>query len=527
MAYMGVEATIPLGQLGLMTDMTPSELPPGALIEAKNIVFNKGTLEKAPGSLVYNPNYQLDGAVVALHDWWPNTTFQRMIALTNSGKIYRDIGDRTFTLATPINTGFANATPNSMFVDGGNETAGRDKKLFMFTDGAYQLQVLSGDGTEFAEISSPAADWTSNNYPRLGLVHRNRLWAFQGQRAYASNTGDHENFTSGILTQSIFPGEGGDIIGAFVYKGRMVAFKEGNFVYFLNETDPSSDNWYWQKLASNFGLAAPNGIAEVLDDLFVGNSTGTVTSYKAADTLGDLESGDVFRIAKMERYHRANSHPSGIRQLHALYDEELKQAYFTTRNGYRTENDRLVNIDVNNPSPRISYLDKGTPVSLMMRRDRKSNIPGPFYGDSTGFIHQMNYEDRLEGSSSYMGRFQTAYTDFRYVDGSLMNRQKHFDWLTVEYVPEGNHPLSIEVFIDGKYISTKTVTMQAQGVYLDTFLLSTDRLAQYTTQSGRIPLTGTGKRISFRCSNNGANQSFQIASLTVGFRAGSNDNPRF
>lgn len=526
MAYSGIEITIPLGNFGLFTDDAPMSLPPGALIEAKNVVFNNGVVQKAPGAREYSAT-ALGSTVMGFHDWWPVPELQRMIALTSAGSLFRDTGNLTFSGGTAITTGLQQVGPNSMFIEGGNETLGQNKKLFLLTFGKNQVQVLDGDGTVFTDIAAPAADWVSADYPKVGTVHRNRLWLFSGNRAYGSNTGDHENFTSSIVTQSIFPGEGGDIIGVFVFKGRMFVFKEGNFVYFLNESDPDTTNWYWQKLASNFGIASPNCIVQALDDMLVGNSTGTVTSYSAAESLGDIESADLFRASKMERYHRANSHPKGLPEMHGLYDEELKQVYFTYRSTYKNDNDRLINLDANNQNVRISFLDKGVPVCLGKRRDSRTNIPVPMYGSTDGKIYFMNQEDRLEGAVSYIGRFQTAFTDFKWADPQVANRQKHFDWLTLEYVPEGAHSVSIEYFIDGKYIDTVTVSMEADEDYLGTVVLGTDRLAQYTTQSNRVPLTSSGKRISFRVSNSGSNESFQISGITVGFRAGGQDDTRY
>jgi len=518
MAYAGAVAVIPVGDLGLLTDRSPGQLPLGALIEAKNVVINQGTVQKAPGSYIYNSSYVLDGEVVGAWDWFPDPFTQRFIAITSAGKIYRDIGDRTFTLGVPIVSGLTGLNPRSQFVEGGNETAGRSKKLFLFSDGNNQLKVLSGDGLTFADITLPAADWTVGNYPRVGVTHRNRLWAFQDQRAYASTTGDHEDFqAASILTQSIFPGEGGDIIGAFVFKGRLFTFKEGEFVYYLEDSDVDSDNWFWRKLASNFGLSAPNAIVNALDDMFVGNATGTITSYKAADTLGEIESGDIFRIAQIERYLRRTTHPIGLEYQHAIYDEELKQMYFTYRSTYRTTNDMLVNVDLNKDFPRVTYMQKGTPTCLGLRRNT-NKINEPFYGSASGYIHIMNYEDRLEGATAYEGAFQTAFTDFRDADPRFASQQKLFDFLWVEFVPEADVDLSIGVYIDGKFIETVTTRLELANEELGEFVLGTERLGQYTTLSNPIPLHGIGRRISFRVYNSGSNQSFQIASLSVGFR---------
>lgn len=526
MSYSGVTATITLGQLGLHTDMSPSDLPPNALIEAKNIILSNGMCQKAPGTLLYNPDDALDSSIVALHDWWPTTVQQRLIAVTSGGSVYRDIGDRTFNSATATTTGLGPLTPNCMFVEGGQEVSGNAKKLFLFTDGQNQLKVLSADGSTFADVSLPAADWDNPKYPRVGTVYRNRMWAFQGQQAYASDTANFENFTSNNLVQNIFPGEGGDILGVVVFKGRMFAFKEGNFVYFLDDSSTTSTNWYWKKLSNNFGLSAPNAILESLNDLLAGNSSGTVTSYSATEAFGDIESADILRAANMEQYLRANLSTSGIMNMHAHYYEAKKLLFFTYRTTYQTHNDMLLVIDMNTQTPRVTFWEKGTPQCLSQKLDI-NRIPRPMYGDASGFVHTMDYEDRLEGTASYEGAFRTAYTDFRFVDPTMVHRQKHFDHLWVEFVEEGPHEISIDVFIDGRLIETITTDMNIEGTYLNTFLLDTDRLAERTTQTSPIPLHGTGRRISFRVYNSGSNQSFQIASLTVGFRPGQDGATKF
>lgn len=527
MPYAGIEAPIPLGGFGLNTDGALSDLPPGSLIEATNITLERGFVQKAPGALIWNTDDQLDSDVVAVHDWWPETYLQRMIAVTDTGNIYRDINDRTFNGATAITTGLGILTPNCQFVEGGNEVASANKKLFLFTDGRNQLKVLEGDGTSFADISGPAADWTTNNYPRVGVTHRNRLWAFQGQQYYASETDDHEDFTGmGLLTGAIFPGEGGDVIGARVYRGRLFAFKEGNFVHFLDDSDTNSDNWVWRKLTSNFGLAAPNSIVEALNDMLGGNSSGTVTSYQATETLGDVEPGDIFRAANVEQYIRANFSANGLGFMHALYYESKKQIFFTYRSTYKTTNDMLICLDMNREFPRITTWVKGAPQCLALRRDI-NGIPKPIYGGADGYVYIMDYEDRLEGSTAYEGAFRTAYTDFRYIQPKLASTQKHFDWLKMEFKEEGPHSVNVDVFIDGRFIETISVPMNAEGTYLDSFLLDTDRLAEATTQSLRYPLHGTGHRISFRVYNSGSNESFQIASIVVGIRPASQDSSKF
>lgn len=517
MAYQGLEVNIPLGLFGIISDLPPSDIPLGAVIDARNVSMINGYIEKAPGTLVWNPDHQLPAGIVSIYDYWPETHLQRLIAVTEDGQVFRDIGDRTFSNATAIKAGLGPLTPNVSIVEGGQETAGREKKLFLFTEGNNQVQVLEGDGVSLLDIAAPASDWTNPNYPTYGVIHRNRLWAFQGQFSYASDTGDHENFQSNFLFNPIFPGEGGAIKGAFVFKGRLFAFKDEGFVYYLDDQDTNSSNWVWRKLASNFGLSGPNAIIDALNDMIAGNTTGTLTSYVATDKLGDVESADIFRSSSMENWARKNLDRTGIRFQHGMYYPEKKLAFFTYRTYARPENDALLVIDLNGQQPKLYLWPKGTPQCLAMRRDLYE-IPRPIYGDSEGFVHMLDYADRIEGDTAYTSSFQTPFLDFRQVDPSLAGKQKHFDYLKLEFIEAGNWDVFIDYYIDGKFIETKTLSMDIDSEYLGTFALDEDLLRGEHSKASQVPLRGTGRNISFVVRNSGARQTFKITGMQVGFR---------
>ncbi len=515
MGYTGQVATIQLGDLGLLTDLPPGAIPRGALIRANNVSYETGMITKAPGSLRYNTQV-LPAGIVGLWDWWPNVTQQRLIAACSNGAIYRDIGDRVFGSATAIATGLGNLTPRCMFVEGGNETAGRNKKLFFFS-GESQVMVLSGDATTMAEIDSPAADWAVPNFPKFGLIHRNRLWAFMGQRAYASDTGDHENHTSNNLTQNIFPGEGGNLIGGHVFRGRLFVFKEGGFVYFLDDSDSDSDNWNWRKLASNFGLASPNGIIEALNDMIAINESGSPISYNAVDSLGEIESADVLRLLQIENYYRSVCSNVGLEHTHAIYYEAKKQAFFTGRTGYRLTNNNLLHLDFNKQQPRAAFWPKDAADCLALRKDL-NKVPKPIYGASDGYVYLMDQEDRLVGGSAFTGEFKIAHTDFRFLDERLGHKNKLFDYLAIEFMPMGTWDLEVDVYIDGTFSETINYSMDVRDDGLGSFTLDTDPLGREETQTIQKPLHGSGRRLSFHCRQSGSNQNFALASFNVGFR---------
>lgn len=522
MAYSGETVTIPLGAYGLLTDVAPGNIPANALIKADNVVCNIGSIEKIGGSLKYNSS-ALSDKIVALFDWHPTNWQQRLIAACADGTIYRDIGDRTFSGGTAINSGLSGLTNRCQFVEGGKEGLSNAKKLFLFSEN-NQVQVLSGDGTAFADITSPAADWTAPNFPTCGIVHRNRLWAFLKQRAYASDATDHEDFTGGgILTMNVGAGEGGDIVGAYVFKGRMFVFKEGNFTYYLDDTDTTSSNWVFRKLDTGIGLASPHSIVQMINDLIFMNTTGSLSSGIASQNFGDMESADVLANAQIEDYVRSVTSVSGLQYSHALYYEAKKQAYFTYWSTYNGSNDKFLVVDMNTPNPRFTFCTKDNPECLASRKDN-NGVLRPIYGDPSGFVYWMDREDRDVGGSAYTGTFQTPHIDFRHLDPRLANKEKHFDWLSIEFVPEGAWDISVDVYIDGKFRETLTFSMKNRSDGMDSFTLDTDLLGREDAQtSPSKQLHGTGRRISLKFYNAGLRQSFKIASFTVGFRvAGEN-----
>lgn len=516
MAYKGESVNIPLGEYGLLTDIASGKAPESSLTLARNICFTNGCVEKAPGGIKWN-DVALPAGIVALHYWQPSLVQERMIAVTETGSIYKG-RDREF--GTAINTGLGTLNPNCVFAEGGAEVAGRTKKLFLFTAGKTLPYVLEGDGTTFEPISGPSTDWAGTNFPKFGVVHRNRLWAFAGQIGYASATDDHENFASDNLVDPIYPGEGGELLGAYVFKGRLFAFKDGGFVYLLNDLAADSSEYYWEKIASNFGLSAPNGIDEVLNNLYAGNSTGTITDYAASEKLGSVEASDLIQNLLFENHLRGNASKVGVPYQHLLYYAEKKMLFATYRSAYYTYNDMLIMIDFSSGQPRPSYWIKGSPQCMALYKD-VNQIERPMYGNKDGFVILMDREDRLEGGVAYRGEFQTVHTDLSFANPKFKHREKHFDHLAVNYIPESTGNLMCDYYVDGRFVETLTFQLiQYDESKLGDLLLGTDRLSQLSPETCVRPLAASGRTFSARFYNEGSNQSFKIPSITVFFRPG-------
>lgn len=526
MAYQGLEATIPFGQYGIMSDMSPTDIPPNALINAHDIVLHPGYIEKAPGSSKYNSSALGSGTnIVAGIDWWPTITKQRMIVAGSNGSIYRDIGDGLFSGGTAIKTGLSGLTNRCMFVEGGAETASESKKLF-FISGNNQIQVLEGDGTSFAAIATPSADWTTPNFPKCGVIHRNRLWVFMGQRSYASSTADHEDFVNNDLADVVYPGEGGEIISAKVFKGRLFCFKQGGFVYYLNDTSADNTEWYWQKLDSGVTIASPNSVQQVMNDLVIGTASGSLVSGTAVEALGDIKSADIFSAAKVEQFMRNGTSNSGLEEMVSTYYAEKKQGYFTYRTMYTNYNNAHVTLDMAAGIPRILFNKKDV-ITCFFERQDINKVRRICYGSTDGYVYLMDRADRDVGGNAFTSTFQTPHIDFRHLDPKIASRKKIFDWMQVEFIECGDWNISCDVIIDGDIIETLSIPMANRNDFLDAFTLDSSRLASEETQRSVVqPLHGSGRTLSLKFYNSGLRQNFKIASFTVGFRLGAQDAPR-
>lgn len=535
MSYEGQWAEIPVGTAGLLSDMPSSEIPHTSLIRATNIDYSPGYIQKAPGSIRYNTTV-FTGGLVGLLDYWLDGITQRTLVATSDGKIWKDKGDRTFSTMTPVQTGLGTLDGRCTFVIGGNEIAGNPKKVFFFNGGTQQIQVLSGDGVLMSKIALPASDWpnatpsvnANSYYPSFGLIHRARLWAFMKSTAYASSTSNHEDFSTpaNILINLVGPGDGGDIIGAFVYKGTMLVFKQGDVCYRLIDTDSSAANWYFSKFSEGFSIANWHANLQVLDDLITMNSTGTLTSYKATQAYGNFEQGDLFKAARVSQFYKQRTTPSAVTFAQATYYPERGRAYFTSRSGYKTYNDEMIVYDVSNPeAPKFSLWTHFQADCLAMRRDI-NNIQRPIYGGTDGYMYLADRETRSVNGVAYTAEFQTPYMDFRHLDPTLSEKQKNFQVLSVTFTPDGNHSLSVDVWIDGKFSETVTAAQTIDTNYLGAFKLGTSKLGSEDEQTVFVPIHGTGRRISLRCYNGNALESFKVSKISIGFRISGNDSTR-
>lgn len=547
MAYTGQIVPIPLGNMGLYTDDAQTITPPQGLLRAENIEVKNGFIEKQPGSrkwnlkAILNPDTGKPARIAAIFDWWPDQTTQRMIAVTGDGRVYRFTDFTSFSEITPLQppfVGAGNVAPATLkvtippfIVSGGQEQADSPRKLFIFT-GNDPVQVIAGDAITRYSMQLPALDWSGRNQPYFGIVFLNRLWCFGNQNfphlLYASNVNDQEDFQTfgATLAVNVFPGDNERLIAGINFKGRLFLLKRPLGIYFIDTSNPAAP--IPQKLGDSFGGSSQQCLMQVLEDVWVGNCSGTITSGTATLNLGGLQQDDVVKDMKCFRYLSENTNPLVGSDQKALWYEAKKLAFFTFHSPSGMDTDRIFTIDFQSGNPRASMSTKETPLCMCLVKDI-SFVQRPFYGSNDGFIYQMDQDDRSVGGNGennigghgYLMNFQLPYVDFGFVNPAYSEINKNFDFLEITFEPTGDWDLKADIFLDNVFSETVSFNLAQGDVMDDNFKLDVSRLSGPGLRSQRIPIHGQGRRISVKFYNDELNHNAKISAMTYYFRLAS------
>lgn len=526
--YTGQSTNIPLGNMGLYTDDSQTISPPQGFQLATNCQTQLGFVGKSPGSVQWNAT-PLDQPILGLWDWWPDEATQRMIAVTADGRVWRYTDRFHVSEVTPIGSAPVTLRINKkvIFVSGGREVGGAPRKLFIFT-GNDPVQVITGDGTQRSNIALPALDWTMNNQPTFGVIYAARLYCFGNQnlphQIYGSNVLNQEDFQTVGTTDflQVYPGEGDGIMSAQVFKGNLGLIKYPLGIYFLNNSQGFSVP---EKIGTSFGAASAECAVQVVDDLWIANSSGTISSLTATLATGGYMNGDVTKNLKVFRFLQENVAQLKAFDRSAVWYDAKKMALFTYHSPSGLYCDRILAIDFQSGTPRVVFYDKDQPNCLTMVKDI-TQVLRPFYGSNDGYIYQMDYATHvvgpLEGSlaKGYKMTFQTEDMDFGFLARQYAEVNKNFDFLEITFLPTGNWQLNADIFLDNVYSETVKFTLKQADVMSQDFVLNKSRLAGPGLRSQRVPIHGQGRRISVKFYDNGMPyQDVQVAAMTIYFRA--------
>ena len=558
--YEGKQIQIPVGQGGLMSDVAPNLIPENRLISAKNVQLRNGVAEKCFGAYVYIKFFSYNGIdydhivdvddpalgpakIVGVYDWWPDSATQRLIVVTQNGRVYSYSNPYVFIEVVPstVEDDTGNTAPTRLsiigqvtFVECGREFLGtggtsNPKKLFIFTGGS-QIQVLENGTVTRRNIQKPAADWDGSTghdrYPVSGVSFFNRVFVF-GQSNLphfvygSSNTVSstelgHEDFT--ITTTfntalfNVYPGEGERVQAAFEFKNKLHVLKYPKGLYQLQQPDIGNPiGWYFAKLNNDIGVASSLGVIALQDDVFAIQDTRMLQSLSATLNLGGIEAANVYRALGIQTLVDENTSSLGIGQQQAIWHEAKRAAYFLYRGASSLLNNFLVKFDYSENTPKAIFLTAFQPNSLGLRKN-VTLVNELMYGSSDGLVYLMDQAGRYVGTdaSVYTSEFQTPHMDFK------DPRNKLYDFVEIEYIPTGNVTLSMDWFIEGRKQGTKSFNL-GKANQLDSFILDQSRLQGTSTRKQRLKITGRGRSLSLKFYNSDAH-NFRLTGITVSYR---------
>jgi hypothetical protein len=511
--YAGHIVELPVGTDGLTGSKNLGTIRPSQLLQATNVTYEQGTIQKEPGATAYNGT-AITGSpsIIGGWDWWPTNGVQRMVVMGSDGKLYKDDGAGTF--GTTLKSGLTVTNVAPVFVEGGKEAAAGNRKLFTFT-GVNAVQVLSADGATTTDLATPPADWSGTNQPVAGLIHEYRLMGFGNlndpHRLYWSTPTNHEDFTgtdSGTL--AIYPGEGERLICGMSFKWGVVLWKYPKGIYIVDTSDPNIDNWRVFKINDKIGMASPLAAGIVDDDILFMDSTSNLQFISAVQAYGDMANRNLSAVSDIATLVRDSINFGQLGNVRFVYYGAKREAHFAVAGtGSNANNARLV-VDFNRPDlPRFRWSDRDRPQSIWLRKD-SNNVPRLVHGDDTGKVWLMDQSNRTKGGA-YNGQFQTAHTDLGFLDPALATKRKMYDYLELVVEPKGNWNVSADIVIDGDIKETVQFNMGQNGAGLGSFTLGTDALAGEAVLNKKKRIHGSGRRFSVIYRNNGDGEDFSIA----------------
>lgn len=512
--------TIPLGAEGLTGQRNIADVRPTQLIQAFNVGYDRGPVQKIGGAAKYNST-AITGTpkILSGHDWHPVEGTQRMVVMTDDGKVLRDTGDGSFGVT--LKTGLSQSKKTGVFIDGGQETIGNNKKLFLFT-GENVVQVVSGDGVTMADITLPPADWTGAGQPVTGVVHEGRLWGALSHRLYASDPDDHEDFSgSGALQFPLFPGVGDEIKALTSFKGALVVWKRPRGIYLLDTSSPTTGNWRSFPISEVIGIAGPRAFAAIDDDVAFIGTGGEIHLISAVDLFGNLGTRSLSSQLELDDVVTTEfSAPSAGFPMGVYYSAK-RILMFALPGPGATQNTRIWTLDFNGRTAiRSAIIDRDIPVSLWLRRDI-NGVERPVNGDDVGFIRDLDQDSKSKDGAGYQSTFQTPHMDFSQIEPILGTIRKNGQFLELVAEPQGDWDVNVDVLWDGDLEETLTFNMGTSGGAIGSFILGTDKLGGQEVLNRRRRMSGSGRRLSLIFRNSGDGQDFSLSRAYVHFTPGS------
>lgn len=515
-------ARIPVGRSGLNGSRNVSDIPNTSLIQADNISYVGGTIQKDGGIANFNAS-ALSGTpnIVGGWDWNHDGNTQRSVIVTDDGDILKDSGTATYpvTLASGLTI---NSGDLATFAEGDKLAALDDRKLFICT-GSNAVQVLAADGATTAALTTPPTDWSGANQPKFMLQHDGRMFGGGNENSphllYYSTTTDHQDFTGvGSGTISIFPGEGQKILGAVSRVGSIIVFKNKG-IYQVDTRDPDLTKWRVYRITSALGIAGVRAYDQVEDDILYVDQNYDIRTIVTTDRFADFSSTSISDPQEINEWMRDNLDlaNSGLWSVQ-WYPTKREVHISVTASGQTEPGSRLV-IDINRQLLKWRYSPRPSCVSLWTREI--NGVEELMAGGNDGFIRRLDQETKQDEGVGFVSEFQTPFLDFSNEDERLETVRKNGKFLELVLEPAGDFSLEADIFWDNELTETVVFEAFGEGAVLGSFELGADVLGGEIVVSDKRRISGSGRRFSVKFRSGSSETDFSMAEAYLHYSLGS------
>lgn len=518
MAYTGLIAEIPLAQRGLVSPIVAMQNEVGALIDATNVSYQRGSLQKELGAKRYNlTNLSGSPTILGGVDWWADPVTRRIALYLSTGNVVMDTFP-TGSFSTTVGTGFSTLVENVIWLEAGQETAGAPKKTILI-NGIDLPVYISGTGTTFSSFTSTPADWTPGHRPVAGIIHEGRAWYAMGHRLYYSTVSDHTDVDgtgSGVFV--VFPGEGREIRGLLSYKGLLLVFKHPVGVYAIDTSSPDVSHWTVSRITGAVGVAGPRSVCAIDNDVLFLDPSGDYHLLSAVQGYGDVAPRPISKETFLRDVLLQRFNYNYVHRTQLIYDPQWNQVHTTwVLFGELNVYGRLV-VDLSlRDVARFRFVDRDDLASMWVGRST-SGAPTLYGGSTDGVVWELNHPELAKQGEAYSATAEIAPTDLGYLDPMIAAKRKNGDFLELVADSSESQIVVVEILWDNRPVQTVTFSFGSGGSALGSFVFGTSTLAGFGGRSVKRRITGSGTRFSFRVRNGMAYQNFSLVKAFLYFR---------
>jgi len=403
----------------------------------------------------------------------------------------------------------------------------------VFGDTAYITGVAAtpkkSTGGVFAALTLIPTDWGVLG-PKQFLVRRagnsNRLVAIgvpgHENEIYFSLADSDDLSDANVIVLTIEVGEAGGLVGGIEFGNRLVVFSKIK-AFIIDDVDVLPSNWSWVQAQWTGGAEFWRLTVKTQNDLYAMMGDGDVYSVVTAQEYGDYKAASVARPAWVHRWIQENIDLTRLDEGHSVYDPELRCVYwFLPRNGSSFVDMALV------------YFIDRPPAEAWMPHDNLALdsgfratcsafgvVPNQAFskvltGGPTGRMWYLNSDEAMlsDDSGAYEAGFATAHLH----QGNPRSR-KRYKYGHILSTVEGDFDLTVEIYVDGDYKTTKTVILgTGGGAYGSSLYGPTAYYGGDEYLIADFPINYIGTRLQYRIRNNNAAEDFFVSRLMTDFK---------